>query len=203
MRTPEQRAETIVTIDDRNRPNDSDAHIVRVQGYCIDSLEDAVTVSLAIRRAIAAEIRTAEDAVSTSVQEHEAKWSERQAFAIMDLEKRLAASSAAGRAQGLADAAAYVENNVEVIGQQTCDETAEQIRALAPAPRWGVWCVEDGAWCMDGTREEAEAALPDWASGRAANVDARDFHYELRVVGQGAKMRMTCPRGTFPSTNVT
>lgn len=45
---------------------------------------------------------------------------------------------------------------------------------------WGVWCVEDKHWCFKGTRNEAEAELPRWASGRAAAVDPGHFHYEIR-----------------------
>lgn len=45
---------------------------------------------------------------------------------------------------------------------------------------WGVWCVEDKQWCFKGTRDEAEAELPRWASGRAAAVDPGHFHYEIR-----------------------
>lgn len=45
---------------------------------------------------------------------------------------------------------------------------------------WGVWCVEDRQWCFNGTRDEAEAELPRWASGRAAAVDPSRFNYEIR-----------------------
>lgn len=52
------------------------------------------------------------------------------------------------------------------------------------AERWGVWCLEDRAWCQGtvGTKEHASAALPRWQSGRAAEVDPNHFHYELRPV---------------------
>jgi len=56
----------------------------------------------------------------------------------------------------------------------------DEVHGEAPAGQWGVWCVEDRAWCMTGTRVEAERALPDWASGRAADVNPKDFHYEIR-----------------------
>jgi len=48
--------------------------------------------------------------------------------------------------------------------------------------KWGVWCVEDRAWCSKtiGTREHAEKELPRWQSGEAADVDPAHFHYELR-----------------------
>lgn len=45
---------------------------------------------------------------------------------------------------------------------------------------WCVWCLEDRAECVTGTRREMEAALPEWASGRAADVDPEHFHYEIR-----------------------
>lgn len=60
--------------------------------------------------------------------------------------------------------------------------SAETLRALLGTARWGVWCVEDKGWCMQGTREEAERALPEWASGRGADVDPDHFHYEIRMV---------------------
>jgi hypothetical protein len=67
-----------------------------------------------------------------------------------------------------------------LLGMYRAGESSATERAAAEI--WGVWCVEDRGWCMTGTREEAEAALPEWASGRAADVDPAHFHYEMRKV---------------------
>ena len=50
--------------------------------------------------------------------------------------------------------------------------------------QFGVWCIEDGAFCEDtvGSRSHAERELPRWVSGEAADVDPARFHYELREV---------------------
>lgn len=50
------------------------------------------------------------------------------------------------------------------------------------AELWGIWCVEDRAWCANGTRAEMEEVLPRWVSGEAADVKPEDFHYEIRKV---------------------
>lgn len=55
---------------------------------------------------------------------------------------------------------------------------------VCPVAEWGVWCIEDRAWCQGtiGSREHAAAELPRWVSGEAAEVDPAHFHYELRRV---------------------
>lgn len=62
---------------------------------------------------------------------------------------------------------------------------AEEYVAISPSARYGVWCVEDSAWCSQtvGTHVHASLALPKWQSGEASGLspeDAASFHYELR-----------------------
>ena len=45
---------------------------------------------------------------------------------------------------------------------------------------WGVFCVQDRAYCTICTRLEAERDLPRWKDGTASDVDPDDFDYELR-----------------------
>jgi len=47
-------------VDDRGKPADIDARVVLVCNYCIDSLDDAEFVALAIHVEFASEIRAAE-----------------------------------------------------------------------------------------------------------------------------------------------
>jgi len=57
-------------------------------------------------------------------------------------------------------------------------------RQMARVEKWGVWCLEDRAWCSGtvGSHDHAAAQLPLWSSGEAASVDPKHFHYELREV---------------------
>lgn len=76
--------------------------------------------------------------------------------------------------------------------EMTVRDLRNAAAALAPAAagsapnaeRWGVWCVNDGAWCSGtiGTKAHAEAALPGWVSGYASEVDPARFRYELRAL---------------------
>ncbi len=64
-------------------------------------------------------------------------------------------------------------------------EAIDEGRAAIAAERWGVWCCNEGQWCMTGTRDEAERAIPDWANGKTSALkpdDARRFRYEIRKV---------------------
>jgi hypothetical protein len=62
--------------------------------------------------------------------------------------------------------------------------TASGVR-FPDAPTYGVWCVEDRAWCpvfnpFRGTREEAESEAVHWRSGDRADVAPGAFTYEVR-----------------------
>ena len=58
--TPEERARRLVVVDDRGKPAEHAARVVLVCNYCIDSLDDAEFVALAIHVEFASEIRAAE-----------------------------------------------------------------------------------------------------------------------------------------------
>lgn len=53
------------------------------------------------------------------------------------------------------------------------------------AEAYGIWCFGEG-WVqlsngyIFGPRDVVEADLPSWQSGEAANVDPKDFTYEIR-----------------------
>jgi len=50
--------------------------------------------------------------------------------------------------------------------------------------KYGIWCVQDGRFCVTGTIEEMLRELPRWVTGEAANVDHHRFDYEVREVAE-------------------
>ena len=64
------------------------------------------------------------------------------------------------------------------------DGVASSADAIARGALWGVWCVNEGAWCSGtvGSEHHAREELPRWVSGKVAEVDPARFRYELRRV---------------------
>jgi hypothetical protein len=56
---------------------------------------------------------------------------------------------------------------------------------------YGVWCVEDRAWCpalaepFRGCRTAAEVEAERWRSGERADVEPGAFRYEVRPIRVG------------------
>ena len=63
--------------------------------------------------------------------------------------------------------------------------TADGTRVCLVCPtQYGVWCVQDRAWCgsFRGTRAEADAEVEHWRSGVRADVAPGAFTYEVRPI---------------------
>ena len=171
----DRRAAEIVTTRQTN-----DGEDVFVCGYSVDSVESTGTIVSVLRGRIAGAMEIAyDDGVRCATS--------------ADVATRLEAAYNAGLedAASLLDEAVANDEDANGMGDAPCPYLEHSIKRMKmvagwirnktlAGDHWGVWCVEDRAWCMKGTREEAEKALPDWASGRMADVKPEHFQYELR-----------------------
>ena len=100
------------------------------------------------------------------------------------------AIGALNKPEGWVPTAKDIEEGYDILMAPMRSAWERELRAKAEP--YGIWCVNDRAWCKKGTHAAMTAELPWWQSGARADVDPTEFRYELRATTMTENTHYDC-----------